>query len=184
MSTRLKGNRAAGVSLPTYEGGMGWSANRMSMPAGTTAGFTLLEMVAVIAVVAMLAAILLPSVPHATSRQRLAGYAVETAALLKGDRTAAMRRSTQVNAQVDAQGHVIRSGATGQAVQIPADVSFQAVLPRTCNERPAHSAISFFATGMSCGGTIVLSRLGTGFEIRVNWLTGGVEIVTREVPPA
>jgi general secretion pathway protein H len=137
-------------------------------------------MVAVIAVVAMLAAILLPSLPRSTSRQRLAGYAVETAALLKADRTAAVRRNAQVNAQVDAPGHMIRSGSTGRALQIPADVSFQAVLPRTCNERPAHSAISFFATGMSCGGTIVLSRLGAAFEVRVNWLTGGIEIVTRQ----
>lgn len=146
----------------------------------TTAGFTLLEMVAVVAIVAMLAAILLPWLPRSTSRQRLAGYAVETAALLKSDRTAAVRRATLVSAQVDAPGHVIRSGSSGRALQIPADVSFQAVLPRTCNERPAHSTISFFASGMSCGGTIVLSRLGVGFEVRVNWLTGGVEIVTRE----
>jgi general secretion pathway protein H len=145
-----------------------------------TAGFTLLEMVAVIAIVAMLAAILLPSLPRSTSRQRLAGFAIETAALLKADRTAAVRRNSQVNAQVDAPGHLIRAGSTDRTLQIPADVSFQAVLPRTCNERPAHSTISFFATGMSCGGTIVLSRLGAAFEVRVNWLTGGVEIVTRE----
>jgi general secretion pathway protein H len=148
--------------------------------ARATAGFTLLEMAAVVAVVAMLAAILLPVIPHHTSRQRLAGYAVETAALLKADRIAAVQRSAQVNAQVDAAGHLIRSGSTGRALQIPADVSFEAVLPRTCNERPAHTTISFFATGTSCGGTIVLSRLGAGFEIRVNWLTGGVEIVARE----
>ena len=36
---------------------------------------------------------------------------------------------------------------------------------------------SFFSTGMSCGGVITLSRLGSGYEVRVNWLTGGVEIV-------
>jgi general secretion pathway protein H len=139
-------------------------------------------MVGVIAIVAMLATILLPALPLSTSRQRLAGYAVEAAALLKADRTAAVRRSTVVSAQVDPPGHLIRSGSTGRALKIPADVAFQAVLPRTCNERPAHSTISFFATGMSCGGTIVLSRLGAGFEVRVNWLTGGVEIVAREVP--
>jgi general secretion pathway protein H len=156
---------------PPEEGGEG---------AGCTAGFTLLEMVAVMAVVAMLAAILLPALPWSTSRQRLAGYAVETAALLKADRSAAVQRNVLVSAQVDAPGHLIRSGSTGQAIAIPADVSFEAVLPRTCNERPAHSTISFFATGMSCGGTIILSRLGAGFEIRVNWLTGGIEIVPRE----
>jgi general secretion pathway protein H len=31
-------------------------------------------------------------------------------------------------------------------------------------------------TGMSCGGTIYLARPGTSLEIRVTWLTGGVEI--------
>jgi len=149
---------------------------------GSKAGFTLLEMVAVVAIVAMLAAILLPLAPRATSRQRLAGYAVEAAALLKVDRAAAVRRNAQVNAQIDAPGRAIRSGSTGKIIQIPGDVSFQAVLPLTCNERPARSTISFFATGMSCGGTIVLSRLGTGFEVRVNWLTGGIEVAVRNAP--
>jgi general secretion pathway protein H len=147
-----------------------------------TAGFTLLEIVAVVAIVAMLAAILLPLVPRATSRQRLAAFAVEAAALLKADRTAAVRRNVQVNAQIDAPGRLIRSGSTGRILQIPVDVSFQALLPLTCNERPARSTISFFATGMSCGGTIVLSRLGTGFEVRVNWLTGGIEVAGRSAP--
>jgi general secretion pathway protein H len=140
-------------------------------------------MVGVVAIVAILAAILLPLAPRATSRQRLAAYAVEAAALLKADRTAAVRRNAQINAQIDAPGRLIRSGATGRAIQIPDDVSFQAMLPLTCNERPARSTISFFATGMSCGGTIVLSRLGTGFEVRVNWLTGGIEVAARNASP-
>jgi general secretion pathway protein H len=38
-------------------------------------------------------------------------------------------------------------------------------------------AIQFLPSGMSCGGTIFLSRLGTTLEIRVAWLTGAVEIV-------
>jgi general secretion pathway protein H len=134
-------------------------------------------MIAVIAVIAMLAAILLPSLPRATTRPRLEGYAIEAAALLKADRTAAMRRHAQVTAQVDAPGRVIRSGSTGRVVQVPDDVSIQAMLPLSCNDRPARSTISFFATGTSCGGTIVLSRLGTGYEVRVNWLTGGIEVV-------
>lgn len=145
-----------------------------------TVGFTLLEMVAVMAVVALVAAILLPSLPWSTSRQRLGGYAVEAAALLKADRVAAVQRNTLISAQVDAPGHTIRAGSSNRVLVIPADVSFEALLPRTCNERPARSTISFFATGVSCGGTIVLSRLGTGFEIRVNWLTGGIEIVPRQ----
>jgi len=137
-------------------------------------------MTAVIAIVAMVAAILLPVAPRATTRQRLAAYAVETAALLKADRNAALLRSAQINAQIDAPGRMIRSGSSGRVMRIPNDVSFQAMLPLTCNERPARSTISFFATGMSCGGTIVLSRLGAGYEVRVNWLTGGIEVVARD----
>ena len=143
------------------------------------AGFTLLEMVGVIAVIAMLAAILLPNIPRGTTRPRLEAYALETAALLKADRTAALRRRAQITAQVDAPGRAIRSGSTGRILQVPDDVGFEATLPLSCNERPARSTISFFATGASCGGTIVLSRLGTGYEVRVNWLTGGIEVVAR-----
>lgn len=143
------------------------------------AGFTLVEMVCVIAIIAMLAAILLPHISRATSRPRLEGYAVETASLLKADRTAAMRRRVAIATQVDASERYLRSGSTGRILRVPDDVTFSATLPIRCNDRPAFSTISFFATGMSCGGTIVLSRLGAVYEIRVNWLTGGIEIVPR-----
>jgi general secretion pathway protein H len=143
------------------------------------AGFTLVEMVCVIAIIAMLAAILLPHISRATSRPRLEGYAVETASLLKADRTAAMRRRVAIATQVDASERYLRSGSTGRTLRVPDDVTFSATLPIRCNDRPAFSTISFFATGMSCGGTIVLSRLGAVYEIRVNWLTGGIEIVPR-----
>jgi len=143
------------------------------------AGFTLVEMVCVIAIIAMLAAILLPHISRATSRPRLEGYAVETASLLKADRTAAMRRRVAIATQVDASERYLRSGSTGRVLRVPDDVTFSATLPIRCNDRPAFSTISFFATGMSCGGTIVLSRLGAVYEIRVNWLTGGIEIVPR-----
>ncbi|WP_412771037.1 prepilin-type N-terminal cleavage/methylation domain-containing protein, partial [Ralstonia solanacearum] len=48
-------------------------------------GFTLLEMVCVLAIIALLAAVLLPFIPHQTSRSRLQAYALQTATLLKAD---------------------------------------------------------------------------------------------------
>jgi len=144
------------------------------------AGFTLLEVVCVLAIVAILAAILLPIVPRGTSRARLESYAIETAAMLKVDRNIAMRNRVQVATVVDAPARLIRSGATGRVVRIPDDVAFDALLAARCNQRPAGATINFFASGMSCGGAIALTRLGTGYEIRVNWLTGGVEVVPRD----
>jgi general secretion pathway protein H len=151
----------------------------MNRPRLTRNGFTLLETVCVMAIIAMLAAVMLPLLPRATSRPRLEAYAMETAALLNRDRTVAMRSRLAVSTKVD--GRSIRSGSSPRVVRIPDDVSIDAVLPQRCNEMPARQTISFFATGMSCGGTITLSRLGTGFEVRVNWVTGGVEIVPRRV---
>jgi general secretion pathway protein H len=142
-------------------------------------GFTLLEMVCVVAVIAMLAAVLLPLIPRQTSRSRLEAYAVQTATLLKADRSAAIRRRSDVATLVDATTRSIHSGATAAVISIPEDVHFDALLPQTCRQRAALSTISFFADGMSCGGTIALSRLDTGYEVRVNWLTGRIEIVSR-----
>ncbi len=116
-------------------------------------GFTLLEMVCILAVIAMVTAVVLPNISRNTSRPRL-----------------------------EATARTLRSGSTGQILRVPDDVVFDAILPSRCNDRPAFSTISFFPTGISCGGTVMLSRLGASYEIRVNWLTGGVEIVPRSAP--
>jgi general secretion pathway protein H len=142
-------------------------------------GFTLLEMVCVLGVIAMLSAVLLPLIPRETSRSRLQAYALQAATLLKGDRNAAIRRQTDVTTLVDAGTRSIRSGASAEMIRIPDDVHFDALLPETCHQHAALSTISFFANGMSCGGTIALTRLDTGYEVRVNWLTGRIEIVSR-----
>jgi general secretion pathway protein H len=149
----------------------------MSGRSGSEAGFTLLEVVCVLAIVALLAAVLLPNIPRQTSRPRLEAYAIETAALLKADRSAAIRRGSEITTRVDAQARSIRSGASGETVRFPEDVRFETLLPRNCDNRQAFATISFFASGMSCGGVITLTHLDAGYEIRVNWLTGRIEVV-------
>lgn len=141
------------------------------------AGFTLIEVVCALAIVGLLAALVLPAIPRATSQARLAGYAVEVAALLKGDRNAAIRDHVPVATTFDADRREVRSGASDTVVEIPADVTFAALLAQRCSGRRAGSTIDFFPGGESCGGAIAISRNGVGYQIRVNWLTGGVEIV-------
>ena len=141
------------------------------------AGFTLIEVVCVLAIIGLLAALVLPAIQRGTSQERLAGYAVEVAALLKGDRNAAMRGHAQVATSLDATRRIVISGATASTVEIPADVSFEALLAQRCGDRLVGATIDFFPSGESCGGVIAIARHGVGYQIRVNWLTGGVEIV-------
>ena len=148
---------------------------------GGEAGFALIEILCVLAIIGMLAAIILPAIPRATSRARLESYAVETAALLKADRNSALRRQIQVATLIDAPQRSIRSGVTGRVIRLPGDVTLDTILASRCADRNAGRSIDFFPSGMSCGGTIALSRPGMGFEVRVNWLTGGVEIVPQKL---
>ncbi|WP_375414330.1 Tfp pilus assembly protein FimT/FimU [uncultured Bradyrhizobium sp.] len=153
----------------------------MTTGGGGERGFALIEMLCVLAIIGLLAAIILPAIPRATSRAKLESYAMQTAALLKADRTAALRRQVQVTTLVDAETRSIRSGVTGRTIRFPADVSLDAYLALRCADRNAGRSIDFFPSGMSCGGTIALARPGMGYEVRVNWLTGGVEIVPKKL---
>ena len=146
-----------------------------------TAGFALIEILCVLAIISLLAGIVLPSIPRSTTRAKLESFAVQTAALLKTDRSAALRRHVQIATLVDAPSRTIRSGATGRTLRLPNDVTVEAVLAVRCADRPAGGSIDFFPSGMSCGGTIALLRPGVGYEVRVNWLTGGVDIVPQKL---
>lgn len=82
-------------------------------------GFTLLEVVCVLALIAIMAAVLLPLMPHNMSRSRLQAYALQTATRLEADRIAAIRRGADVSTLVDAAGRSIRSRATADVIRIP-----------------------------------------------------------------
>jgi general secretion pathway protein H len=153
---------------------------RLRRDRGGEEGFALIEILCVLAIIGLLAAIILPGFPRSTTRARLESLAVETAAILKADRSAALRRYTQVATIVDAPERAIRSGATGRILRLPNDVIVDTALATRCADRQTGRSIDFFPSGMSCGGTIALARPGMGYEIRVNWLTGGVEIVTQK----
>src|ERR1700681_2438540 len=114
--------RRAAPASPPISQPIRWSTQRMSDDAEH--GFTLLEMVCVLAIIAMLSAVLLPLIPRQTSRSRLQAYALEAATLLKADRNAAIRRQAEVATFVDAATGSIRSGVTTEMIRIPDDVQF------------------------------------------------------------
>ncbi|MFG1479816.1 prepilin-type N-terminal cleavage/methylation domain-containing protein [Xanthobacter sp. V4C-4] len=157
----------------------GRPARRGAPPACGEAGFTLLEVVCALLIVAALAAIALPALPRATSRPRLEAFAVEAAAVLTADRAAAVRQGRWVATEVDAPAGRIRSGSSGRLVRLPRDVRVETLLPAQCDGRAVRAQIGFFPSGMSCGGVITLARGAAVYEVRVNWLTGGVELVPR-----
>lgn len=154
-----------------------------TLPAGSVepddaaAGFTLLEIICVVAIVGMIAAVLLPAIPRGTSQPRLKAYAVEIASLLSADRTEAIRRHVAVATDIDAAGRSVRSRSDRRTIKVPDDVDMAATLAARCNGRMTGASIVFFPSGMSCGGVVSLARSGIRYDVQVNWLTGGIEVV-------
>jgi general secretion pathway protein H len=144
---------------------------------GGDAGFTLLEVICVLAIIAMLAVIVLPAIPRGTSMPRLNGYATEAAALLNADHAAAESQHKEIATLIDAPSRMIQSGASGRFLRFPNDISVQAMFASRCNNRAAGSTIRYLPSGLSCGGVLSLTRSGTGFQVRVNWLTGIADVV-------
>jgi general secretion pathway protein H len=124
----------------------------------------------------MLAAIVLPAIPRGTSLPNLDGYALQAAALLNADHAAAQRQHREITTLVDAPARMIQSGASGRLLRFPSDVTVQALFASRCNDRAAGAAIHYLASGLSCGGVLTLTRSGTGFQVRVNWLTGIADV--------
>ena len=141
-------------------------------------GSTLLEVVAVLAIFALLAGLALPLLRAGATPASLDAYAVRIASLLKADRIAAIRSGTAVATQLSAANRTVISGRGHDAVQTPPDTALDAALAERCGGAETGAEIVFFPSGLSCGGVIALTRLGRHVEIRVNWLTGGVEIVS------
>ena len=141
-------------------------------------GFTLIEMVCVLAIMALLAALVFPYFSPGSTPAEVDAYAVRIASLLKADRYAAIRSCAPVATLLSARARTVKSGAGAGLVQLPPGIAFDAVLAKRCAGVNASRGIAFFPSGMSCGGVIALARPGLNIEIRVNWLTGGVEIVS------
>jgi general secretion pathway protein H len=102
---------------------------------------------------------------------------LEVAAVLKTDRTAAARSGRQVATRIDVAERTISGAANGQVILLPDDLSLEVIASDLCVAAPGRFAIAFAADGRSCGAVIRISKDTRAWRIRVNWLTGFVDVV-------
>jgi general secretion pathway protein H len=133
-------------------------------------GFTLIETMAVMLIIALVASIVVP-MTRGTGRGQLKAVALETADLLRRERVGAVLTRRLRHVSIDGEQRVL-IGDGGRSVAIPGDVM-------GVNETWAgrRSLVRFETDGSSSGTVIKLAREGFGYEIRVNWYTGGVTLV-------
>lgn len=137
----------------------------------------LLDIVLALAITGLLAYVVWPLIPRNTTSARQAGYAQEIAALLKTDRTAAEREVREVATLVDVPRKQIISGAGAGRIQLPRDVVLDVLASDVCRSGNGRFEIMFAPDGRACGAVLRIAKDGRDWKVRVNWLTGYVDIL-------
>jgi len=140
-------------------------------------GVILLDLVLAVAVLAFLILVALPALPQGTTPARQAAYALEVAAVLKSDRTEAARTGREVATRIDVAARTVTGSAGRQIVVLPEDLTLDVIASDLCVAAPGRFAIAFAADGRSCGAVIRIAKGTRDWRIRINWLTGYVDVV-------
>ena len=155
-------------------------ARRVSAKAdrgSSQSGIVLLDIVIAMAVLALLVFLVMPTLPRHTTASRLEAYAAEVAALLKTDRSAAARSGREIVSRVDIAARRIASGSGPRSITLPADITLDLIASGSCMTQAGQFGVIFAPDGRSCGAVISLAKDGRNWRIRVNWLTGFIDVV-------
>jgi general secretion pathway protein H len=155
--------------------GMDWSLQPRLRTGFTDrrAGFTLIEVVAVMLIIALVSSLAVTMMPG-TGRGGLKALTLETAALLRRERLGALLTGRDRQVSLDGERRVL-VGDGGNVLAIPRDVVLD-VLGIDALWSGRQAVVRFTPDGASTGAVLKLSRENAEYEIRVNWYTGVVAI--------
>lgn len=135
------------------------------------AGFTLLELLLVLAVLALIAAVGLPALSSPADGVRLRAAADELAASLRIARVTAIARNREVAVVIDADKRRIE--ADGLPLRrLDPDIAMKLTIAEPERAAPSRGGFRFFADGSSTGGDVVLRLRDREVRLCVDWLTG------------
>ena len=143
-------------------------------------GFTLTEMLVVLGLVALVAAVSMPYARHSNDARELTAAARSVTAVLRDARTLALLNNRPTEVAVNVETLTV-AGPSGHAVKLPLGTE---LLLTTDRERigRASGGLSFFPDGGSTGGKLVLKRGTETREIAINWLTGTIALAEQALP--
>jgi general secretion pathway protein H len=135
------------------------------------AGFTLIEMLVVMTIMALVAAIAVPLLAHPSNSLTLETTARNLAGALRFTRAAAIAQNVDIALDIDVDQRTFQSNAMPLQKFEPGIVAeLRVAEPERVTS--SHGAFRFFPDGSSTGGDIVLRLRDKEARICVNWLTG------------
>jgi general secretion pathway protein H len=137
------------------------------------AGFTLIEVMAVMLIIALVASLAVTNMPG-TGRAGLRALTLQTASLLRRERLGAILTGRDREVSLDGERRIL-VGDGGDIVALPRDIALD-ILGVDALWSGRQAVVRFHPDGASTGAVLKLSREKAGYEIRVNWYTGGIAI--------
>ncbi len=142
------------------------------------AGFTLLEMLVVILLIAVITAAVAVSVTQGLTSARYNAASSELAAALRATRAQAIVKSHEQVFDLDIRAATYR-GADGRDVVLPQGMGLGISSAKEDQPNEHTGRIRFYPDGSSTGGRITLRRGQREWHVNVSWLTGAVSVVTQ-----
>ena len=140
-----------------------------------SAGVTLVEMLVVLAIISLVAAVAIPVLRHPPDGVRLEAAARTLASALRLSRAQAVAANGDVVLTIDADRRTFES-PVHPPTRLDQEISIEMTLAAPERRSATAGGIRFFSDGTSSGGDIILTLGARRARIVVNWLTGEARV--------
>lgn len=138
-------------------------------------GFTLFELLVVMLILALVAVATAPALTGTLSSTRERTAAHDLATTLRQTRGAAIAGNRDLALAIDTEAHTY--AVDGERVrQLPDSVTVSLFAAQTEQVGRTAGRIRFFPDGSSTGGEVTLATASRRYVVRVDWLTGRVDV--------
>jgi len=140
-------------------------------------GVTLLELLIVLSIMAIVAAMVVPMFGGGVSTGELKGAARQVAAGLRLARSEALATRKETGVVLDLERRTFRLAPDGHEHTLPHAIDMKLFTAQSDLVSDSVGAIRFFPDGGSNGGRVTLAVGARKYDVDVDWLTGRVAIL-------
>ncbi len=144
----------------------------------SAAGFTLLEMLIVIAILALATAVMMPVLARPSDGVRLQATARDLINALRLTRAMAIARDAEIALTIDVDRRTFTSIAI-RTQSFGPDIAAELIFAKPEQTARSSGGFRFFPDGSSSGGDVHLRLRGREANICVDWLTGEAQLGER-----
>ncbi|TAG78054.1 MAG: type II secretion system protein GspH [Betaproteobacteria bacterium] len=141
-------------------------------------GFTMIEMIAVILVIAVVAALSPPLFSSGVSASQHRAAAREVAGMLRLARTEAVAKRMDMGVDFDLEARTVQipNAANKRIAKIPEGIEINLTTTAAETKNETQASVRFYPDGGATGGRVTLKVRDRSYLVDIDWLTGRVSI--------